>query len=138
MFSLYPFICVFQGVLGYGLSSRYVAPFTLLVTIVLGMQLFICDVHASADTCSGWDGDLLTIAGNVFFTIVDRVLWTIFEYAFNVFTAFFFLRVLQLWGVVESMREEFDDLARTPFRKTLLVIFCFAIIIAVVAPGTNY
>ena len=78
----------------------------------------------------------MTISGNVFFTIVDRMVWTVFEYAFNVFTAFFFLRVLQLWGVVETMREEFEDLARTPFRKIVLVAFCFAIIIAVVAPGT--
>lgn len=138
-FSLYPFISVFQGVLGYGLSSRYVAPFTLLLTIALGLNFFLCDeqVDSNADvtTCIGWTGDLVEIAGNVVFTIVDRAAWTMFEYAFNVFTAFFFLRVLQLWGVVETMREQFEFLAKTPFRKIVVVAFCFAVVIAVVAPG---
>ena len=61
-------------------------------------------------------------------TIVDRTLWTVFEYAFNVFTAFFFLRVLQIWGIVDTMRETFEKLAETPNRKIVLILFCFAIV----------
>ena len=35
-----PFVTVFQGVLVYDLSSRYVAPFTVLLCIFLGTIFF--------------------------------------------------------------------------------------------------
>lgn len=126
--SLIPFLMVFQGVLSYGLSSRYVAPFTLLVTIVIGLWFF---------EGNGWyeDREIVSVAGIVTLTIFERIIWTFFDYAFNVFSAFFFLRILQLWGVVDRMRKEFEVFASTPYKKIILVAFCFAIMVAVVAPG---
>ena len=44
---------------------------------------------------------------------------------FNVFAAFYFMRVLELWGLVENMRMEFSKLAKTPTRKVLVVGTCF-------------
>lgn len=102
--SLIPFVCVFQGVLGYDLSSRYVAPFTLFVTIYLGMVFFEDEGwwDVEHDIGNNTQGNAVQVSGLVFLTIVDRVVWTVFEYAFNVFTAFFFLRVLEYWGVVDQ------------------------------------
>lgn len=126
--SLIPFVIVFQGILSCKLSSRYVAPFTLLVVILLGLTFF--------RDSPNFVGDALPEAtGKVILQVLDRGFWTVFEYAFNVFTAFFFLRILQLWGIVDSMREDFEGLADNPTRKILLVAYCFAIALAVVAPG---
>lgn len=130
--ALIPFIVVFQGILSFKLSSRYVAPAGMLVTIVLGLSFF--------RDASYFDGDSTpTAAGKASLIVVDRLFWAIFEYAFNVFTAFFFMRILEIWGIVQAMREEFADLAPTANRKVLLVGFSFAILLAVVAPGgSNY
>eukprot|EP01083_Nonionella_stella_P168600 569671_1 len=133
MLSMIPFVCVFQGVLAYNLSSRYVAPFSLVVTVILGL-LFFEDEGWWIEP-SGKQSNIITTAGLVFITIVDRTIWTIFEYAFNVFTSFFFLRVLELWGVIDVMRKEFESMCNSDNRKVTLILFCFAIMIAVVAPG---
>ena len=126
--SLFPFILVIEGVLGFNLSSRYVAPFTLLITIIVGLMYFTDDGWAEGRS-------IIEVSGLVLLTVVERVIWTVFEYAFNVFAAFMFLRVVQLWGIVDSMRVEFEELANSPARKVLLILFCFAVMVAVVAPG---
>lgn len=102
--SMIPFIIVFQGILSFNLSSRYVAPTALLVTSFIGLGLMRDTKHFAGD-------ELPTAAGKVLLEIVDRLMWTIFDYAANVFTAFFLLRVLQIWGVVEALRIEFESLA---------------------------
>lgn len=126
--AMLPFVLVMWGILGLNVSSKVVAPATLIATIFIGLNYFFDE---------GWavGRDNVTVSGLVLLSVVDRVVWTVFEYAFNVYTAFLFLRVVQIWGVVESMREEFERLAVTPPRKVLLVLFCFAIMVAVVAPG---
>jgi len=126
--ALIPFVLVFQGILSLGLSSRYVAPFVLFVTILLGMNFFRDSEYFLGDS-------LPTATGKIVLIIFDRAVWTIVDYALNVATAFFLLRVLQLWGVVDAMKEDFELIAPNPTRKVLLVAFCFAISLAVVAPG---
>lgn len=126
--SLIPFVIVFQGILSFHLSSRYVAPTALLVTSFVGLGLM-------RDTKHFYGDDLPTAAGKVLLEIVDRLMWTIFDYAANVFTAFFLLRVLQIWGVVEALRIEFESLAPGTNGRIVLVGFAFAVMLAVVAPG---
>lgn len=41
----------------------------------------------------------------------------------------------QLWGVVARMKTEFEVLATDPERKIILIMFNFAVMLAVVAPG---
>ena len=134
LLALVPYVMIIDGVLGMNLSSKFVAPFTLLVTVAIGMIFF-------QDTPGAWGykgedlGSTIEAAGIVMLTISDRIIWTVVEYAFNVFSAFFFLRVLQIWGVVETMRHDFNGLADDPNRKILLIAFGFAVCVAVVAPG---
>ncbi len=125
--SLVPFLLVIDGILGMNLPSQSVAPYTLFVTVLIGLYLF-----------SGFgvlSNDLATGAGLIFFTMLERLLWTLFDYAFNVFAAFFFLDVLERWGVVRSIQDSFEELAGDATKKIVLVAFCFAIVLAVVAPG---
>lgn len=134
---LIPIVVVFEGILSFQLSSRYVAPFSMLYTVVLGFLFFRDASYFQSD------GTLYptaaTITGLSSLIVVDRFFWAIIEYVFNVFAAFFFMRVLELWGAVESMREEFTSMAKTPTRKVVVVGFAFAILLAVVAPGgSNY
>mmetsp|Transcript_3750 Transcript_3750/g.6582 ORF Transcript_3750/g.6582 Transcript_3750/m.6582 type:complete len:758 (+) Transcript_3750:129-2402(+) len=126
--SIIPFMLVIDGILGLQWSSHVVAPWSLLITVLLGLSFF---------DGRGWlaTEDFVTTCGIVFLTLLERVLWTLFDYAFAVFAAFLFLEVVERWGVVRSMQDEFEVLADSPARKILLVTFCFAIIIAVVAPG---
>lgn len=126
--SLMPFVFVFQGILSLNMSSRYVSPLVLLFVIVLGLNFFRDAKYFKGDATP-------EACGKIMLEIVARMVWTLFDYAFNVFSAFFFLRVLQLWGIVEQMRIEFAQIAPNPARKILLVYFCFAIALAVVAPG---
>ena len=126
--SIVPLICVIWGVLLMNKSSKIVAPATMITTAVLCV-LYFSDEGLSANT------DTIQTAGLIVLTVVDRALWTIFEYAYNVFTAFVFLRVIQLWGIVGTMSREFEILAYDVERKILLIMFNFAIIVAVVAPG---
>ena len=92
-----PLVIVFQGILGFRLSSRYVAPFAMLVTIVLGAAFF-------ADSAAYANDSLETMMGRVFLLLADRLLWTVFSYAGNMLSALFFLEVLKRWGIVESIR----------------------------------
>lgn len=126
--SFIPFVLVFQGILSLKMSSRIVAPGVLFITILLGLNYFRDSSYFANDT-------LPEAFGKVGLVIVDRFFWTIFEYALNVFAAFFFLRVLELWGIVDAMRVEFERIAPNSNRKLLLVGYCFAIGLAVVAPG---
>ena len=130
--SMIPFILIFQGILSFNMSSKKVAPIVLLVVIYLGLNFFR-DAEYFA-------GDALTEAlGKVVLTVIDRFFWTILDYAANVFSAFFFLRVLELWGIVDSMRLDFERISDQPNHQIILVGYCFAIALAVVAPGgTNY
>ena len=126
--SIVPIILVIWGVLLMNKSSQIVAPATMITTAVL------CVLYFAEEGLSANIGVIET-AGLILLTVVDRVLWTVFEYAYNVFTAFMFLRVIQLWGIVAVMRKEFEILAYDVERKILLIMFNFAIVIAVVAPG---
>jgi len=126
--SLTPFLLVINGILGLNYSSHKVAPTVLLITVMIGLTFF--DGY-------GWleKYDSVTTTGVVFLTIYERILWTVLDYAFNVFAAFVFLEMVERWGVMRSMQDEFEVLADNPTKKITLVLFCFAIIIAVVAPG---
>lgn len=126
--SLIPIYLVIWGVLLMNKGSQIVAPAALVVTSVLCLLYF-------ADEGLSSSADMVQSAGLVLLTVVDRVLWTVFEYAYNVFAAFLFLRVLQLWGIVGYMKDEFEVQAYSPERKVLLIMFNFAVMIAVVAPG---
>lgn len=126
--SIVPIIIVFAGILLMNKSSKTVAPFAMVVTAVLCV-LYFHDEGASATL------DTVPTAGLILLTVVDRTIWTVFEYAYNVFAAFVFLRVIQLWGLVAVMKQEFEILAYDVDRKVLLIMFNFAIIVAVVAPG---
>ena len=44
---------------------------------------------------------------------------------FGAFTAFFLLRVLQMWGVVEALREEFEQMVRGPVVASALLRRCW-------------
>lgn len=133
LIGLIPIVVVFEGILSFKLSSRYVAPFSMVYTIVLGCMFF-------RDATFFRDNNTIPgVLGAATLVVVDRFFWAVVEYVFNVFAAFFFMRVLELWGLVESMRQEFSSMAKTPTRKVLVVGFCFAILLAVVAPGgSNY
>ena len=126
--SIVPFILVFTGVLLMNKSSKIVAPVSTIITAVLCVLYF----HEEGDSATA---DTVQTMGLILLTIVDRALWTVFEYAYNVFTAFLFLRVIQLWGQVAVMKSEFELLAYDVERKILLIMFNFAIVVAVVAPG---
>ncbi len=77
--------------------------------------------------------------GKVTLTVIDRFLWTVFDYALNMFSALFFLEVCKAWGIVERIREEFETITKDGNRLILLVLFCFGMLLGVVAPGgTNY
>jgi L-lactate permease len=118
--SMVPIYLVIWGVLMMNKSSQIVAPSTLIVTVVLCM-LYFSDLGFSKNA------DTVQTAGIVLLTIVDRVLWTVFEYAYNVFAAFIFLRVVQLWGIVGLMKNEFENLAYDVERKIILIMFNFAV-----------
>jgi len=126
--SLVPFILVMVGILGLNWSSHTVAPLTLIVTIGIGLGFF---------GGLGWmfEYDFVSVCGIVTISLIERTMWTVLDYAFNVFAAFVFLEVVERWGIVRSMQDEFEILANDGGRKILLVAFCFAIVIAVVAPG---
>lgn len=126
--SLIPIYIVIWGVLLMNKGSQVVAPAALIVTSVLCL-LYFSDEGLSSSA------DVVQSSGLILLTVVDRVLWTVFEYAYNVFAAFLFLRVLQLWGIVGYMKDEFEVQAYSPERKVLLIMFNFAVMIAVVAPG---
>lgn len=128
LLSLIPFVVVFQGILSLRLSSRYVAPFSLFVVIYLGMNFF-----RDADYFAG-DSTALAL-GKVFLSVLDLGIWTLFEYAINVLTAVLLLRVLQLWGVVDRMVRDFQNITDNPNRQIMLVAFGFAMVLTVVAPG---
>eukprot|EP00808_Paulinella_micropora_P024517 g71485.t1 len=130
--AIIPFIVVFQGILGLRISSRKVAVSGLASAILIGMYFFV-------DTSVYINATLAETMGRIFLLIFDRVLWTTFDYALNMGSALFFLGVLKRWGVVEQIRREFLDITQDGNLLVMLVMFCFGMVLAVVAPGgTNY
>ena len=130
--SLIPWIVVFQALLGLQLSSNYAAPLGLAITIIIGAEFFNSSETYLHD-------NLTSMMGKVFLVIVDRFLWTAFDYASYLFAAIFFLEVLRGWGILERLRNEFLQITEDPHKLVLLVMFGFGMLLAVVSPGgTNY
>jgi L-lactate permease len=128
LLSLIPIVMVFYGILILRLSSRYVAPATMLVTAYLGMEFFLTSSYFFGDSTA-------TAAGKVLLSIADMLVWCVSDFAFNVFAALLLLRILEIWGIIESMRKEFEYIAPTRNAKIAVVGYCFAIALSVVAPG---
>jgi len=130
--SFLPIVFVFYGILVTRCSSKTVAPLACALTIFLGFSFF-GDADAFArDT-------FVVASGRIFLTIVDRLLWTIFEYAASMGCAMFFLEVIQRWGVVEGCKAQFRRISLDPLHLLAMVVFCFGMLVALVAPGgSNY
>jgi L-lactate permease len=130
--SILPYVLVFQMILGLQLSSKYAAPAGLLLTIIIGTHFF-------EDSSEFLHTDLPGMMGRIALVITDRLLWTIFDYAANMFAAMFFLEVLRGWGIDERLKKEFEAITNDPQHLLLLVLFSFGHLLGVVAPGgTNY
>lgn len=130
--SLIPFGVVFQGILSYRLSSKKVSVAGMVVVTLLGMVFFV-------DTPNYLNLSLAETMGKVALICFDRVLWTFFDYALNMGSALFFLALLQQWGVLEQIRREFQAITSDSNMLIMLIMFCFGMILAVVAPGgSNY
>jgi L-lactate permease len=108
--------------------ARFVAPFALFVTILIGTHFF-----DDSKTYAGLT--FPDMFGRIWLTIVDRFLWNVFDYASNLFSALILLEVMKRWGVVSAIRKEFTAISDDPNVLLTLVLFCFGLILAVVAPG---
>jgi len=126
--ALIPFVCVWYGILTLRLSSRFVAPVTLAIVIYMGMTFFANSKFFVGNTTP-------EIAGKIFLVMLDVLIWALSDYTLSVFAALFFLRVLELWGVVERMKDDFAAVAKTSNDRIILVGFAFATFLGVVAPG---
>ena len=75
---LIPIVVVFEGILSFKLSSRYVAPFSMLYTVILGM-LFFRDASFFKDDQTVGQPTVATVTGLATLVVVDRFFWAIIE-----------------------------------------------------------
>jgi len=127
LLSLVPLIAVFFGILVLKLSSRYVAPIVLVVfTVPLALIAF------SEGAIFGQIEKVLWVTGYSFS-------WGVFNYVYSIFGAFFFLAALKKAGALVHIKDDFKSITDDKQHLILLIGFCFAMILAVVAPaGSNF
>jgi hypothetical protein len=109
-----------------------VAPAALAATALLGFWFF--QDRAWNDAGEEAPKTFIFLSGLVFLSIVERVAWTIIDYAYTAFGTLVLLRVLQLWGTVDGMRLALQSLAATPARKITLFGFAFAATLGAIMP----
>lgn len=127
LIALIPLAVVFVGILIFKLSSRYVAPAALIITLILALIFFRGQM--------GWD-DALRKMGS---TIAYSALWGGLDYVYAIFGAFFFLKMLEKVGAIDQLKNDFKSISSDKQHQVLLIGFCFALVLATVAPaGSNF
>jgi len=123
LIALIPLVVVFTGILVFKLSSRYVAPAALIITIILALIFFKDEL--------GFGAALKKMGG----TIGYSALWGGLDYVYAIFGAFFFLKMLEKVGAIDQLKNDFKAISTDKQHQVLLIGFCFALILAAVAPG---
>ena len=127
LIALIPLGIVFVGILVFKISSRYVAPTALITTIILALIWFRADLAM---------GEALRKMGS---TILYSALWGGLDYVYAIFGAFFFLKMLEKVGAMDQLKNDFKSISDDKQHQVLLIGFCFAMILATVAPaGSNF
>ena len=123
LIALIPLVVVFTGILVFKLSSRYVAPAAMIITMILALFFFKEEL--------GFGGALKKMGG----TIGYSALWGGLDYVYAIFGAFFFLKMLEKVGAIDQLKNDFKAISTDKQHQVLLIGFCFALILAAVAPG---
>ncbi len=123
LIALIPLVVVFTGILVFKLSSRYVAPAALFITIILALIFFKDELGF---------GEALNKMGG---TVAYSALWGGLDYVYAIFGAFFFLKMLEKVGAIDQLKNDFKSISTDKQHQVLLIGFCFALILAAVAPG---
>jgi len=127
LIALIPLVIVFMGILIFKLSSRYVAPAALAVTVILALIWFRSELGLGA----AFEKMLATIGYSA--------LWGGLDYVYAIFGAFFFLKMLEKVGAMDQLKNDFKSISSDKQHQVLLIGFCFALILATVAPaGSNF
>ncbi len=127
LLALVPLVVVFVGILVFKLSSRYVAPFVLIiVTIPIALLAFK-------------EGSIMDSMERIGVVVGYSVSWGLLDYVYSIFGAFFFLEALKKTGALMFIKDDFKRISNDRQHLILLIGFCFAMILAVVAPaGSNF
>ncbi len=127
LIAIIPLVFVFFMILVFRISSKIVAPCALGITIILALVFFRQELEVGA------------AFEKIVATILYSALWGGLDYIYAIFGAFFFLKMLEKVGAMEQLKEDFKSISTDKQHQILLIGFCFALIMATVAPaGSNF